>query len=395
MVFLASLPRFARGASPCDGIEIDPYRELAIVDPAVLEDARANPGGPWHITSLLKQMLPADATDADLSSFVVRWLTGSQTERKVNGFDLQFPGFALGERTICSWFREAGGGSACAADHLDPSRAPYRLVAIVNRVDLDGHNIDVAEGRFVFASLTAPTSNPVSDPAVTQQPETVIFEYALPLTGPGALKGWAQQWHALSDPSLRCTDHASCEPLRRALETLTAKFSSRGLVASKPNGNPLGQIRTSHIALGSSNIWSFRQFELQGAGKTAALVETPLSQTPNHTLDGTPAVSQAITAHAPEILKETFVLPREWLGGEALLDDGKDRQWTLDGVDENVRLAFSKQTCNGCHGENRNVDGFFHISPTSSGRDRVSDFLKVEEFPKRMARMKQILCPAR
>src|SRR4051794_21266653 len=89
-------------------VPIDPYKELLVVDPLVLEDARANPGGVWHFSSLLREMLPAGTTDAELSDFIVRWLGGSKAATKVNGFTLDFPGFALGERTICRWLNEAG-----------------------------------------------------------------------------------------------------------------------------------------------------------------------------------------------------------------------------------------------------------------------------------------------
>ncbi len=384
----------AYAARDCD-VTIDPFREIVIVDPAVLEDSRANPGGPWHFSSLLKQMLPAGATDADLSGFIVRWLNGSKAATAINGHELKFPGYALGERTICSWLRETGNASSdCASDRVDPSRVPYRLIAIVNRLDLDGHNVDHAEGRFVFAALSGPTSNPVSDPAVRQEPETVIFEYTLPLKSPADLTEWAKAWHSLGAASAGCTSHDTCEPYRKALETITAKFSSRGLVAGKPNGNSIGQIRTSHLAFGSGFLWQFRQFELTGDGLSASLTSAPVSQTPHHALDNTSEVTALFTQHAQEILKEQLILPRPWLGAEAILDENKERQWSLDGVDENVRSSLSKQTCNGCHGENRTADGFFHISPTASGRERVSDFLK-DELPKRAAAMKRLLCVKR
>lgn len=380
-ILLLTLAGASRAEDGCR-IEVEPYRELTIVDPLVVEDARANPGGPWHFSTLLRGLLPAGATDADVSDFVVRWLNGSKAATETNGFKMSFPGFALGERTVCNWLRESGGGH-CDAVRVNPARAPYRLLAIVNRMDLDGHGPDHAEGRFVFGALSAPTADPVGDPSVFGQPETVIFEYRLPFSGPAEKLAWAKAWHALSDARFACTTKAGCEPLRKAIEELTRRFATRGT---------LGQIRTSHLALGSGRLWSFREFHLQGND----LVATPVAQTPHHALDNDKSLLDWIRANTAQVLSGSFVVPRNLLGLEALLDEQKPRQWALDGVDESVRRAFSGETCNGCHGEKAVLDDFFHVSPTAgaenAGKDRLSDFLKKEELPKRAASFRKLLC---
>ena len=103
LLLLVSL--FAQG-EPCDPT-INPDRELTIVDPNVVNDARADAGGPWHMSSLLKEMLPESATASDLARFVSRFLKKSKEPTRVNGFDLRFPGFALGARATCRWLQES------------------------------------------------------------------------------------------------------------------------------------------------------------------------------------------------------------------------------------------------------------------------------------------------
>jgi hypothetical protein len=365
------------GPTEC-GIEVDSAKELEIINPLVVDSARAQPGGVWHMASLLKQMLPTEATNADLSNFILKWLNDAKAVKELNGFALPFPGQPLGERNVCAWINETGGKNDCTATSVDPDRLPYRLVAIVNRLDLNGHNVDQAEGRFVFAGLKNP-------------PETVIFEYHLPLKSPADLTAWAKAWHELGAKS--CTTNDDCESYRVALEALTQKFSSRGVAPGRPNGNAIGQIRTSHLAPGSGTLWSFRQFELTGEGKSAAIVSTPTSQTPDGHFDNEGEFADLLTKNRTAVLAESFVVPNRFLAPEAILDDAKSTQWELRGTDATLRASFSQQTCNGCHGETEIVDGFFHVSPVRGTPDdeRLSPFLKAQ-LPKRAAFMKQLLC---
>jgi hypothetical protein len=377
----------------CD-IQVEPFKELMIVDPLIVESSRANPGGPWHFSSLMRQMLPESATENDLSLFLGRFLNDAKKITTLNGFPLKFPGFSLGEFAACAWL-EASGGRQCQNDRVDPNSAPYRLIAIVNRTDLHGHGIDQAEGRFVFAALSRPTKNPVSDPSVFAMPETVNFEYHLPLKGPEDLKSWAEAWHDVGQGFSRCTTTENCEPLREKLEALTRRFSSRNLVAAKPNGNPLGQLRTSHIAALTGTEWSFRQFALTGNGVSASLVSVPTGQTPHHSFDDNAEFRELINANAQAVLNGRFIVPQKYLGAEAIVDDSEQIQWKLPGVDGEVRRAFSHETCNGCHSESPTIDGFFHISPVATGnhgQNRISEFLLNEELPKRSAAFKDLLC---
>lgn len=378
------------GPTEC-GETIDSAKELIVTNPLVIEDSRADAGGPWHMASLLKQMLPANATDAELSDFILRWMGDAKVIKTLNGFDLPFPGLALGERTICKWVNEIGGGSNCEARTTNPSRIPYKLVAMVNRLDLHGHNVDEAEGRFIFSGLKTPTDHPATSSDAATPAETVIFEYRLPLTSEADVEAWASAWHALGKKA--CTTKDDCEPYRQALETITKRFSSRNLVATKPNGNSIGQIRTSHLAPGSGTLWEFRQFELRGQGKTVSLVSVPTSQTPDARFDNQAALIDLLNQNRAAVLNEQFVIPQKLLSPQIILDEAKSTQWDMHGLDSTLRSSFAVQTCNGCHGETETVSGFFHVSPVP-GDDVLSPFLQAQ-LPKRAEFMKQLLCSSK
>src|SRR5919106_3421003 len=142
-----SAPSTSTSHDPEDGeaspvtIEIDPYRELFIVDPSVVLDSRASSAsnGPWSFRRLVAQLA---GPGTDPAAFVEAWLRSMRTT-SLNGFPLED---RLGVEAFLAagtsaWPRTPSGG-------LDLSRSPFRLLAIVNRLDLSerGHG----EARFVF-----------------------------------------------------------------------------------------------------------------------------------------------------------------------------------------------------------------------------------------------------
>src|SRR4051794_23423239 len=66
---------------------IERFKELEIVDEAVMNDPRASnaQGGPWSFRHLIEQMTP-DGTDG--GAFVLAWLTDWATRKDLNGFTL-------------------------------------------------------------------------------------------------------------------------------------------------------------------------------------------------------------------------------------------------------------------------------------------------------------------
>ena len=87
---------------------------------------------------------------------------------------------------INRWQTASGGPTAT----LDLNQAPFRLLAIVNRIDLRENLTygagSAGEGRLVFGAVDPTTCAPLKF--------TVIFEYGIHRTGCIALKAWANNW---------------------------------------------------------------------------------------------------------------------------------------------------------------------------------------------------------
>ena len=109
----------------------------------------------------------------------------------------------------------------------------------------------------------------------------MIFEYEQIATDRAALRGWAQQWHALGTMPFGAAYNA-------ALQQITDRFSGANKAPAKPNGSPLNQIRTNEIALTSP--WELREFRIVGG----QLREVPVAQSPDNSLQGTARLAKFI-----------------------------------------------------------------------------------------------------
>lgn len=377
---------------------IDPYREMLIVNPFVIENkARVLPKGPWHFSTLMRNMLPANATDQDFSRFTIKWLRQWEQVRSVNSFPVTTRN-SVRNLILCPWLNASNNRKDCSGSYLNPELAPFRLLAIVNRMDKyhEGSQ-DGGEGRFVFAALSKPTANPL-DRTNAPLSFTLIFEYQLTLAPGRGVNEWAGQWHVLGDDRLSCTTYAGCEPYRVRLESITRAFSQRNINPRHPNGNPLNQMRTNEFLYGSPT-WELREFKLGGSGTNVSLTQVPVQQTPDPSLNKTDQLEQLVTANQKAVVDGTFTIPTGYLGGavsESLVNEFK---WTFSNrVSETVRFNFSKMTCNGCHREEHDklppLDGFFHISPNrTAGIQRVSPYLQNIAIPERMNAFANLICP--
>ena len=113
---------------------------------------------------------------------------------------------------------------------LDLSRQAFRLLAIVNRIDLNDVSASTAgEGRFVFGF--APFGQTLQ--------ATLILEYNIPAGSQAEIVELANAWHAL-----RALPFPS-EEYNAALQTVTERFTARNAAPGRPNGSALGQIRTN------------------------------------------------------------------------------------------------------------------------------------------------------
>ena len=108
-------------STPCT---IKPRRELAIRDVSVVDDpVRTGPGGAWTFGKLMENMAP---TPADAPAMVEAMLSSFLTQQTVNSFPLP-P--RSGVQQVLDSMRGPDG-------KLDLSRPAFRLLAIVNRIDL-------------------------------------------------------------------------------------------------------------------------------------------------------------------------------------------------------------------------------------------------------------------
>ncbi len=164
----------------------DPTRTRAACDQTSM--------GKWSFGYLMEQMANTPATGVTGSELVSAWLEKWMSVQVVNGFSISARPL-MTQKIIDPWIAASGGPGS----PLDLSKAPFRLLAIVNRVDLRSQvsygGGGAGELRFVFGAMSSETCNTL--------PEfLVIFEYGVPISGCLNLKAWAQQWKTLDQHPL-------------------------------------------------------------------------------------------------------------------------------------------------------------------------------------------------
>ncbi len=319
-------------------VKID--RSLMITDLSVVEDPARTfdvckpPGsqgtkmGKWTFGHLMTEMANQSQTGLDPVAFTRRWLRAWETPQSVNGFAV----------------------------------APFRLLAIVNRVDLAdnlvyGGSGSAGEARFVFGVL---------GPNCTKLQFAVIFEYGVTASGCVGLKAWAQKWFDLG----ALTFGAS---YNQALEAITETFAKAAAAPAKPNGSALNQLRTNEIALGVP--WELREFRLDSL-EGGNLRQVTVKQTPDLGINPTQRLVDYVNGNEALVVAEEHVVPLDFplgtpfLGGNAPTDD--KTFWnnpvppppTI--TNREARFHFSLNTCNGCHNPETRTP-FTHVGPRAAG----------------------------
>lgn len=361
------------GAQP-RAAQVDTSAQLMITDLRVVEDPlRTDPLNgdlaAWSFRYLIEQM----AGDQDPADFVMRWLTQWETEQTINGHTVAARA-AIRENVIAPWLQASGGGQ------LDLNLAPFKLLAIVNRMDLRQHTAEgkvatAGEGRFVFGVLDQDGAPLPALAGPAAGGFTVIFEYELPAKNMRQLRDWTHAWRALGDY------RPGSENYKAALEQVTRRFTERDDKLGKVNGSPLNQIRSNEIALAPS--WELREFVLDyNSGhlrqNTVAVSPDPIS------LNGTPMLANLINANEDALIRGDFDLMPNWFAGASLagpftpdhfadleqrtftmhdLFQGLffDIPWSASDINNNeARHHFALNTCNGCHRDETST-GFVHI----------------------------------
>lgn len=370
----------------------DATRELMITDLSVVEDPLRTTGrGAWTFANLMEQMVPANpanpqAVQDAAADMVLSMLQTWSTPQTING--LVVPARPAIQTTINAWPKLPNG-------KLDLTRAPMRLLAIVNRMDL--RNIDkgsAGEGRFVFGVLDA-NGNPRSF--------TMIFEYNLPAQTLADVRQWGKLWHDLGTQTMGTPEYNT------ALQGVTDKFASNGLQFGRANGNPINQIRSNEISLGSP--WELREFNLgvTTAGLTR-LLPVPVKNNPDlsFNIGGTNAalLTKYINANAQAILTDSHETPAAldpngmpavtggtrfnagasinnmpiWNASGLVLPAGAKLADGTNATVGDLMHKFAINTCNGCHNSREANSGFLQIDVRGAGEEStLSAFLTSTE----------------
>lgn len=324
---------------------VDPPRELMVTATSVVNDPTrtfdicgnsGNPNGAWTFKTLMSNMANQPLTGVDPADFVEDWLQTWQVNHTINGFAV--PARAnIGPQVLNNWPRIGG--------KLDLDRSPFRLLAIVNRVDLRGNSVygasDAGEGRFVFGVVNRNLNGGCSTTRFT-----VILEYGVPKRGCSAVRSYAQQWAGLSSFALGSPAYNA------ALQAITDQFTAANAAPNKPNGSAINQVRSNENSL--NPLWELREFVLQQGNPNLQIVSTV--QTPHNTLNNSATLANYINANAAAIAADAHTVPALWLGQPFLTGSNfnfsvaNGAVWNAPGVANQPRHKFSLATCNACHG---------------------------------------------
>ena len=351
--------------SSVDPAGIDPTRSLMVTDPSVVQDpsrtidpctGTGDPNGKWTFKHLVTEMVAG--TGVDPADFVEQWLLLWDSNQTVSSGFVASPR-PMKARVLDPWPRVGG--------KLDLDKSPFRLAAIVNRIDL-GDNLvygggSAGEGRFVFGvwDRTAPNCQ--------LMPFSVIFEYGVTRGGCHDVRDWAKQWVALSSMPIGTPAY------NQALELITEQFAKAGAAPDKPNGSALNQLRTNENAL--NVLWELREFHIDKASHL--LFEDTTKQTPDETLNNSAAVASYVNTNAADIKLDKHVVPdhfpaaaNPFMAATSRASPGQtNTHFSAPGIaDNDARFHFSLNTCTACHIRETSTNGFpggntsfLHVDP--------------------------------
>ncbi|WP_223641561.1 hypothetical protein [Corallococcus sp. EGB] len=374
---------------------VDPARSLIIRAPSVVNDLgrtwdpctnAGNPNGKWTFNYLMTEMANQPFTGVAPSTFVREWLRQWEAAKTVNGFTTP-PRTSIVTKLINPWPKVGGA--------LDLAKSPFKLVAIVNRLDLAGNNPAygsgrAGEGRFIFAATEGTGS------ACHTVPFLVILEYGVDKNDCVSIKTYAQQWQALSSMTLGSATYNA------ALENLTEQFAKRDLSPRKPNRSSINQVRTNENWLQTSP-WELREFRLWNSSINPASFAAPgpvlgllnshtVAQTPDRATKNTLFPSY-VNANVPPIVAvpPTYTVPLSWStgpfrGGRAIVTStfaspSSPPFWSQPAAtipNRQARHVFSLNTCDGCHGDEIGTP-FTHVNQAGGLSPFLSGVLTVPD----------------
>ncbi len=324
-----------------------------------------NPNGAWTFKRLMENIANEPVTGVNAADMVEDWVNSLGVNQTINSFPVDATTRAA--KLLNHWPRDIDG-------RLDLAHSPFRLLAIVNRLDLRTAttygNGGAGEGRFIFGIIKV-DPNDLMDTCMTE-PGTVIFEYGVPLQQCSAIRNYGMQWAELEDHALGSPSYNA------ALQAITDQFTSAGAAPTKPNGSALNQLRSNDFPITSP--WELREFHLNPNTHWFDTVSTALTpHFDSYTNTGflSPVLTQFINQNANDILLERHEIPLSFnsfpfLTGSAMnpfLSQGP-KTWIVPGTNSEARHKFALNTCNGCHGTETGTR-FLHVEPRGSGNQSV------------------------
>lgn len=356
---------------------IDFAAEMMITDVSVVDDpcrttwtgscSSGGTQGVWTFGMLMSQM----AGSIPPSQFVGEWLHQWEIPLTINGFPVPAKP-NIRPLLIDPWLVASGckpgspihGKKACP---LDLKKAPFRLLAIAHRPDLECANYTggtPGEARFIFGAL---------DGAGNELQAAIILEYKLPPQRwgfPRTAVQWEKDFYQLSDPGLGGIGSPSYLSI---LEKLLTDITSPGVDPSGPNfGSSIGQVRTNEIDFGG--FWALREAVLQDLGggpNGMQLVFSTTAETPDDSMNLTKPLDKYLFGESLANGSSNLIdftqnpIPASFPGGESSTTFMWDHTAPTP-LQPIERHHFAFNTCNGCHLLEANTP-FLHVSTRPAG----------------------------
>ena len=205
---------------------------------------------------------------------------------------------------------------------------------------------------------------------------------------------WAQIWNeiaATEDDRIR---------LQRVLDAVQKALSPRQSIAGWEPA--IAQVRTNDFLMVAE--WEMREFTW--SADVAGFRARPVARTPMFTFnsDRRQELQEWIVQNRDEVLSGNFALPDEYLGFVAPVPHdnfkwfkgAENRNHDQPGtqellIDEPLRHAFAKTTCNGCHSGETDTR-FLHIEPRWPLMPALVSNFMLAELPRRRADLERLLC---
>lgn len=409
------------------GDNILKQNSLFITDLAVIEDINrtynvqtgvGNPQGNWTFGKMMQNMANTPVTGVSAKDFLKSWINSLRiTKFTVLYFLAPWISKAQGlngvhnQISLANW--ETFWDNTNEIDLI--KHAPFRLMSIVNRLDLRGNTFynqtitNAGETRFIFTLVDPFTGDiPLQNDndfntlnLIDWKGFNVIFEYGNVQNNLCDIQNFALQWYNLSSLTLGTTQYND------ALEQITNTVTAANAAPNKPNGSAINRIRTNEKIFDDNGIpksnarwdamnWQLRQMEINNNTKLfelANVTNVPLQDIPNmddyndaYNVDRGGGASNLLInwAFSSPVIKQriingNFNIPDNLLSPIATITKEVVDIYGFDytqvpGYNINnqslevkqIENQLSLNTCQGCHAGNTDID-FTHVVPTKYG----------------------------